>query len=171
MSFLELARRRFSVRKYKQDMVEDEKMRLILEAGRVAPSAKNMQPQRLIVVQKKEYLERIGKTANIHGAPAAIIICGSTNNAWVRPYDSRSLVDVDVSIVTDHMMLMATDLGLGSLWICNFDPEIIRKEFDLPENIRPVNILALGYSDCPPASPDRHNEKRKPLEETVLRLC
>ena len=68
------------------------------------------------------------------------------------------------------MMLRATELGLGSLWICMLDPEIVRKEFALPENIVPVNILVLGYADCEPASPDRHDAARKALEETV-RFC
>ena len=65
------------------------------------------------------------------------------------------------------MMLQATELGLGTLWICWFKEEVIREAFDLPENIVPVNLLAVGYADCEPASPERHAELRKPLDETV----
>ena len=100
----------------------------------------------------------------------ALIVCADKSEAWVRPIDQKDSCDIDASIVTDHMMLRATELGLGSLWICMFDPEIVRKEFALPENIVPVNILVLGYADCEPASPDRHDTARKALEETV-RFC
>lgn len=168
MEFLELVKRRCSVRKYKSGQVEKEKLNIILEAGRVAPSGKNAQPQRVIVVREKEGLEKIKKAANIFEAPLVIIVCGDHESVWVRPYDGKTLLDIDVSIVTDHMMLAATALGLGSVWICNFKPEIIRQEFNLPQNIEPINILAIGYADGPVASSERHDEKRKPISNTVF---
>lgn len=167
MDFLELAKRRYSVRKYKDKKVEKEKLLKILEAGRVAPTGANTQPQRLIVIQEEEGLDKLKKAANIFGAPLAIIVCGDHKPVWKRPFDGKDILDIDASIVTDHMMLQATELGLGTLWVCYFDPAIIRKEFNLPEGVEPVNILAIGYSDCEPASPDRHEKARKPIEQTV----
>ena len=143
MSLIDLMKARYSVRQYQSTPVEEEKLMAVLEAGRVAPTAANRQ---------------------------ALIVCADKSEAWVRPIDQKDSCDIDASIVTDHMMLRATELGLGSLWICMFDPEIVRKEFALPENIVPVNILVLGYADCEPASPDRHDTARKALEETV-RFC
>ena len=168
MNFLKLAKKRYSVRIYKDRMVEEDKLLKILEAGRVAPTAANLQPQRLIVVKSEEGIARLKKAANIHGAPMAIIVCADLDRAWVRKYDNANTADIDASIVTDHMMLEATDLGLGTLWICHFKPDILKSEFNLPENIKPVNILAIGYADREPESADRHDTARKPLGQTVF---
>ncbi len=167
MDFLEIAKKRYSVRKYQQKRVEKEKLDKILEAARVAPTGANFQPYRLIVVQEEEGLEKVKKAANIFGAPLAIIVCGDHDKAWKRPFDGKKLVDIDSSIVTDHMMLQATELGLGSVWICYFKPDVIREEFKLPDNLEPVNILAVGYADCEPVSPDRHNTQRRPVNAFV----
>lgn len=170
MSLIDLMKARYSVRQYQSTPVEEEKLMAVLEAGRVAPTAANRQPQRIYVVRTPEALGKLAKAANIHNPPLALIVCADKSEAWVRPIDQKDSCDIDASIVTDHMMLRATELGLGSLWICMLDPEIVRKEFALPENIVPVNILVLGYADCEPASPDRHDAARKALEETV-RFC
>ena len=168
MSFLELAKKRHTVRKFETKKVEEEKLLQILEAGRVAPTAANGQPQRVIVIREEKGLEKLKKVANTYEAPLALIICGDHKNVWQRPIDGKTMVDIDSSIVTDHMMLEATDLGLGSVWICYFDPDAVRKEFNIPEHIEPVNILAIGYSASEPASPDRHKSTRKPVEQTVF---
>lgn len=167
MDFIDLAKKRYSCRSYSNRKVEKEYLDLILEAGRVAPTGANRQPQKLIVVESKDGLEKIAKACNIYNAPLAIIVCGEPNKAWVRSYDKKAITDIDASIVTDHMMLEATDLGLDSLWVCAFNPEIVKSEFNVPENIEPINILALGYSDKEPASKERHNTTRKPLEEMI----
>ena len=167
MNFIEIVKNRYSVRSYKDKKVEEEKLRQILEAAHAAPTAANLQPVRLIVVQSREGLEKIGKGANIYGAPLAIIICTDCRKAWMRPFDKKQTVDIDASILTDHMMLQATELGLGSVWICYFKPDIIRNEFDLPDELEPVNILAIGYSDEEPADPERHSKTRIPMEELV----
>jgi nitroreductase len=167
MDFLKLAKERCSVREYESKKVEEEKLLKILEAGRVAPTATNSQPQRLIVVQEEEGLNKIKKGAKIYDAPLAIIVCSDHANTWKRPYDDMDTADIDASIVTDHMMLQATQLGLGTVWICYFDPETIKEEFNIPENIEPINILAIGYAAGEVAAPDRHDKNRKPLEETV----
>jgi len=168
MNFLELAKKRYSVRKYSSKKVEEEKLLKILEAGRVAPTATNGQPQRLIVVQQEDGLNKLNKGSKIFGAPLAIIVCADHDKTWKRPFDNMDTADIDASIVTDHMMLQATELGLGSVWICYFDPKIIKEEFNIPENIEPINILAIGYAQGEEKSSDRHSQARKPLKETVF---
>jgi len=167
MNFLDLAKKRYSVRKYQPQKVEKEKLLAILEAGRVAPSAHRCQPAKIIVVQETEGLNKIKKTANIYDSPLALIICSDRNIAWVRPFDNKNYSDIDVAIVTDHMALQATDLGLGTLWIGNFNPQIIKQEFNLPDNIDPINILAIGYAADNPSSPNRHDKERKPLTSFI----
>lgn len=95
-------------------------------------------------------------------------MCGDHKSVWQRPMDGKNMVDIDTSIVTDHMMLEATELGLGTVWICYFDPDALRKEYNIPEHIEPVNILAVGYSAEEAALPDRHEDTRKPMNETVF---
>ena len=168
MTFLELARRRYSVRDFRADAVEKEKLQAILEAGRVAPTAANHQPQRLIVVQSAQGREKLAKAAKVFSAPLAIIVCADRQEAWVRPFDGKNTVDIDSSIVTDHMMLQAAELGLGSLWVCYFKPDVLREEFAIPPGWEPVNILAIGYANGEAASADRHHATRKPLAETVF---
>jgi len=167
MSFLELAKKRYSVRKFEAKKVEEEKLLQILEAGRVAPTAANYQPQRIIVVREAPGLSKLKKAANIYEAPLAVVVCADHSSAWKRPYDGKGMVDIDATIVTDHMMMEATELGLGTVWICYFKPDVLRKEFNIPDYVEPVNILAIGYAAGQIASPDRHDQARKPLQETV----
>ena len=167
MSFLEMAEARYSVRDYTDKKVEQEKLKKILEAAHVAPTAANKQPVRLIVVQEDEGLKKIGKAANIFGAPLAIIVCSDHTKAWTRPFDQKKTTDIDAAILTDHMMMEAAELGLGSVWICYFKPDVIRQEFQLPDTLEPVNILAIGYANGSPADPKRHVTQRIPLDELV----
>lgn len=167
MDFIELAKRRCSVRAYEDRKVEPEKLERILEAARIAPTAKNLQPVKLLAVQSGEGLEKVGKAANIYDAPLAIIVCADHQRAWTRPFDGKRSTDIDASILTDHMMLEATELGLGSVWICFFKPDVLREEFSLPEHLEPVNILAVGYASGMPASPDRHDKTRVPMDNLV----
>lgn len=167
MDFLEIAKKRYSVRSYLDRKVEGEKLDKILQAAHIAPTAANLQPVHLIVVQEKDGLEKIGKGANIYGAPLAIIVCADHNKAWVRPFDKKKTSDIDASILTDHMMMEATELGLGSVWVCYFKPDVIRKEFSLPDNLEPINILAIGYSNEAAADPERHSQNRIPIKELV----
>lgn len=129
MNFLELAKKRYSVREYDSRPVEKEKIDKILEAAHVAPTAANLQPVKLIVVQEKEQLNKLSKAANIYHAPLAIIVCADHEKAWVRPFDQKQTTDIDASILTDHMMLQATELGLGTVWVCYFKPDIVKKSF------------------------------------------
>ena len=167
MDFINIAKQRYSVRSYTDQKVEAEKLEKILEAAHVAPTAANLQPVHLIAVQGEEGLAKIGKAANIYGAPLAIIVRADHQRAWTRPFDGKRSTDIDASILTDHMMLEATELGLGSVWICFFKPDVLREEFSLPEHLEPVNILAVGYASGTPASPDRHDKTRVPMDNLV----
>ena len=167
MAILDTIKKRYSVRKYKSTPVEKEKVDAILEAAHCAPTAANKQPQKILVVQSPENLAKFSPGADIYDAPLVMLVCSDLNAAWVRPYDGKNMVDIDASIITDHMMLTATDLGLGSCWITYFDPEAIRTAFALPDNLIPVNILAIGYSADQLQSPDRHSKTIKALNQTV----
>ena len=156
MNFLSIAKSRYSVRSYTDKKVEKEKLDKILEAAHIA-----------LVVQEEHGLAKIGKAANIYHAPLAIIVCSDHTKAWKRPFDGKQTVDIDASIVTDHMMLEATELGLGSVWVCYFKPDVIKKEFDLPDNLEPINILVLGYSNEQPIDTERHSTQRISLSELV----
>ena len=115
MSVLDIAKKRFSVRKYANKSVEKEKLDKVLEAAHVAPTAANLQPIKLYVVQSKEGLAKVGKAANVYEAPVAIVVCADKSKAWKRPFDGMITTDIDASILTDHMMLEATEQGLGTV--------------------------------------------------------
>lgn len=167
MSFIDLAKKRYSCRVYKETKVEKEKLDLILEAARIAPTAANKQPQKLIVVQEPEGLGKLATVTNIYKAPLAIIVCSDVSKEWTRPSDNKKVTDIDASIITDHMMLQATDLDLNSVWICLFDHAGLKKEFAIPDNFEVVNILAIGYGADKVKSPDRHATMRNPIESLV----
>lgn len=168
MSLLDLLKKRYSVRNYRTDAVEQEKLNKILEAAWVAPTAGNQQPIQLLVVNTKEGFKKLNAGTNPHGAPIAIIVSANKDVVWTRPFDGHSMADIDAAIATDHMMLCAEDLGLSTCWLTYFKPEVIRQEFNIPDNLIPVNILVIGYSaDQKPNSPERHTETRKPLKNMV----
>lgn len=167
MNVLDIAKKRYSVRRYDDRPVEKEKLDKILECAHVAPTAANLQPVKLLVVQDKERLSKIAYAGNIYNAPVAVIVCADHSKAWTRPFDNKQSADIDATILTDHMMLQATELGLGSVWVCFFRPDVIKEEFDLPDNLEPINILAIGYAKDEKMSPDRHTVTRIPIEELV----
>lgn len=166
MEFMRIAKQRFSVRSYTGEPVKQEDLERILEAAHVAPTAANLQPVRIIAVQSEAGLAKISRAAEIYGAPLALIVCADRDRAWVRPFDKKQSGDIDAAIITDHMMHQATELGLGSVWICYFKPDVLSREFDLPSNLEPVSILAIGHTD-EKADPERHSETRIPLGELV----
>lgn len=170
MSVLDIAKKRFSVRKYANKSVEKEKLDKVLEAAHVAPTAANLQPIKLYVVQSKEGLAKVGKAANVYEAPVAIVVCADKSKAWKRPFDGMITTDIDASILTDHMMLEATEQGLGTVWVCFFKADVLKKELELPENLEPINILAVGYSDELTADENRHSTQRIPMDQLVTYL-
>lgn len=168
MNFLELAKQRCSVRSFTEQPVEKEKLEYILEAGRVSPTACNMQPQRIIVVQDPENIKKVQKCYKTFGSACVMIICRDERLALVREFDNKCSGDLDIGIVTDHMMLAAREKGIGSVMVGLFDPGIIRKEFDIPEYIQPTALLILGYPQEGFSDANRHLKERKPISETVM---
>lgn len=167
MTFMELAEKRYSVRKFSSRPVEDEKLERILQAGRVAPTAKNFQPQQILVARSTEAMEKLNLcTPCIYGAPVALIVCYDKNASWKRHFDQKDHGDIDASIITAHMLLQAEELGLGTVWVCHYDPEAVRREFSLPDHLIPSSLLPLGYP-ADDAEPAPMHGQRKPLSETV----
>lgn len=167
MNFIELIESRFSVRKFSDKKVEEEKINIILKAGQVAPTACNMQPQQIYVIKSEEALDKLKKCKVSHfGETLAILVCVDTKSCWIRDYDDKSSGDIDVAIVTTHMMLVAQSLGIGSTWVMHFIPEAIREEFGLPDNEEPVSLLVMGYP-AKDSQPSALHEKKKKIEEMV----
>jgi len=165
MDFLKLAAERYSVRKFAGRQVEPDALEKILQAGHLAPTAKNLQPQKIFVLQSSEALEKIKNCTACHfNAPTVLLICHDTEVEWERPFDGKRSGDIDASIVTTHMMLEAAALGLGTTWVMWFDADKVIEEFQLPANIVPTALLPLGYpaDDAVPAA--RHTQFRDAKE-------
>ena len=164
MEFSELIKKRYSVRSYKPDPVEDDKLEQVLEAARLAPTAANRQPFQFLVIHTAGREEELGR---IYGRPwfveppIVICACGVHEQAWKRG-DGKSYCDVDVSIAMDHLILAAADLGLGTCWIGAFDPTAAREVLGLPQEVEPIAFTPLGYPND-----ELKPKKRKPLDEIV----
>jgi nitroreductase len=165
MDFFDLIQKRHSVRSYRPDPVEDEKLMQVLEAARLAPTAANRQPFGLVVAHTAD---RKGELGQVYGrpwfvqAPLVIAACGISSQGWTRPLDGFNALPVDIGIVMDHLTLAAAALGLGTCWIANFNTSIARWVFGLPEGVEPLILTPLGYPD------DQPQEKlRKPLSELI----
>jgi nitroreductase len=169
-TFAELAATRYSVRKFEKTPVEQEKIDRLLEVARIAPTACNNQPQRLIVVTAPEKLAFIDESTPCRfEAPLVFVVCYNQDTCWTRSFDGEKSGVVDASIITTHLMLEATDLGLGSVWVMHFDPAKLRELFKLPDNLIPIALLPLGYPAADVEPNPRHLEN-KPLEDLLVRL-
>jgi len=167
-SFLELVKKRYSVRDFLPEHVEEQKLQYILECGRLAPSAANYQPWHVIVVRDPEIKNKIVSTYNhiwFAKAPVVLVICGNHQKAWKRA-DGKDHTDVDVSIIIDHMTLAAAEQDLGTCWVCNFDAASCKAALNLPEHIEPIAYLPLGYPAVSTDDNYRH-PKRKSINEIV----
>jgi nitroreductase len=164
MDFSNLSRQRYSVRAYKSDPVDDSKLQQVLEAARLAPTAANRQPFQLIVIHtagRQAEIKRLYHREWFSQAPLVIGICALPGPAWVRR-DGKNYADVDATIAMDHLILAATDIGLGTCWVAAFDPTAAREILRLPNDVEPVAFTPLGY----PADQPKPKE-RKPLAELV----
>ncbi len=164
MEFAELIRKRYSVRAYKADAVEEDKLQQVLEAARLAPTAANRQPFRIVVIHtagREAELKPIYHREWFVQAPLLLCVCGVPAQVWRRS-DGKNYTDVDVSIAMDHLVLAATDLGLGTCWVAAFNPAAARQVLCLPDDVEPIAFTPLGY----PADQLRPKE-RKPLSELV----
>lgn len=164
MEFLSLVHQRYSVREYKPDLIEEEKLDKILEAAQFAPTAANRQPFKLIIIRtanKKQDLLKIYDRDWFVNAPIMICACGIPEKGWVRK-DGRSYIDVDIAIVMDHVSLAAADLGLGTCWVAAFDVNAAREYLQIPATAEPIIFMTLGY---PTGRVDV--KERKPLKDLI----
>jgi nitroreductase len=167
-TLLELAAARYSVRDYKPDPVQAELMAKVLEAGRLAPTACNKQPQRIKVISDFVGLQTVDRcTPCRFGAPAVILVCYDKTACWSRGFDGASSGEIDASIAASHMMLAAHDLGLGTCWVMHFDPDKLSMLLELPKTIVPVAMLPVGYPAVESAPAAGHSS-RLPIESILL---
>ncbi len=163
MHFNQLLRERYSVREYKPQKVSKALLMEVLEAGRMAPSAANKQPWKFILVSEEENLSKLKEVYKrdwFQKIPQAIVICGDHSESWKRSFDGKDHCDIDVAIAVDHMTIRASELGLGTCWVCHFDPEMVKSQMQLPEGVEPIVVLPIGY----PLENKPPYKKRKPME-------
>lgn len=150
MEFSKLIASRFSVRSYTKKPVERSLIFEILEAARLAPSACNYQPWHFLVLTEPDNLsdfQEVYPRNWFREAPVCIVICSDHSQSWKRKSDGKDFADVDVAIVTDHLILKATELGLGTCWVCNFDATLVRKKLRLPDHLEPMVLVTIGYTN------------------------
>ena len=170
MEFKEVIKNRYSCKKYSDRPVEQEKLNAILEAGRLAPTAKNLQEQHIYVIQSPEALAKVdGATPCRYGAPVVLAVAWNKENVFVYPGGQRDSGAEDATIVATHMILAAADEGVESCWVNNFDPGKLAAALGLPENEEILMLMDLGYA-AEGAGPLANHSKRKPLSETVTCL-
>lgn len=168
MEFEKLIADRYSVRKFKPEHLSKEVIDKILAAGHLAPTGCNFQPQRILVLNTDESLEKLKKCTKCHfNAPTAMLICHNKDESWRRRSNGELSSYVDAAIVTTHMMLAAHDLGVGNCWVMAFEPEAMRENYNIPENIDPVALLVMGYPADDATPLDMHC-KFRPIEEVVV---
>lgn len=167
MSFSELIRQRYSVRKFSSRPIEDDKLMQILEAGRLAPTGVNYQPQRILVLRGGELADLRSFTPCIFGQTAALVICYDQTQSW-KSRSGHDIGEIDATIVMTQMMYQAQELGIGSVMVGIYKEPVLRQRFCIPDHYRIVCMLMLGYpaQDCLP-HPELHSN-RKPLSETVF---
>ena len=166
-SFMDLAGERYSVRKFEDRPVEREAIERILEAGMLAPTGCNNQPQRIVAVESREGLEKLKECTRCHfDAPLVFAVCFDKRECWTRPYDGKLSGDIDASIVTTHMMLEAAALGIGSCWVMHYRPEALKEMLGLSDEIESTALLVMGYPADDAAPAPGHTELR-PMEELV----
>lgn len=168
MNLLEIIQTRRSIRKYQSTEVEQEKLDYIIECARLAPSAVNFQPWQFYIVKSQEAKENLfecyhNKWFSTNPAPVFIIACGDKSASWKRKSDAKDHLDIDIAIAFEHICLAATEQGLGTCWVCNFDVEKVISMLDLPENMIPVAITPLGYPEV--------EEVKKTPRKTKEEIC
>lgn len=174
MDFLELAKQRYSERFFDSTPIEQDKLDKILEAGRLAPTACNYQPQRFLLIRSEDALTKLKTTTNFHyNAPLVILVCYDARAVWTNPgdryYQNYNSGEQDASIAATQMMYEAEQLGIHSVWVRGFDSQTVAEAFGLPDYLIPVMMLVLGYpSDR--TKPSAWHYKRNPIEDFVIEL-
>lgn len=166
--FQGIAKERYSCRAFKDIPLTDVQINHILQAACMAPSACNKQPVHVWVVKSQEGLEKLkGATEYTYGAPVVFMVGAKPEEAWVRKYDGKNGAEVDAAIVGTHIMLEATALELGNVWVGSFDPAKIKESFPETEGYEVVALFPVGH---PAAQPGSNHEKRKEIAEFVTEL-
>lgn len=171
MDFAQLEKARYSLRKFSDRPVEQEKLDLVLEAARCAPTAHNKQPQRIFVLKSAEAMEKADACAASHfHPPLMLVVAYEAKKAWVRDeFDNKNHGEIDAAIVATQMMLQAAELGLGTTYVGMFDPQALLERFPEMEGCTPIALLPIGYP-AEGAHPARLHEDRRPMEEIVTVL-
>ena len=170
MEFKDVIKNRYSCKKYSGRQVENEKLAAILAAGRLAPTAKNLQEHHIYVIQSPEGLAKVDSvTPCRYGAPTVLAVAFDKNNVFTYPGGKRDSGVEDASIVATHLMLAAADEGVDSCWLNFLDPDKAAEALGLPENEEILMFLDLGYA-AEGAGPLPNHGNRKALAETVSYL-
>ena len=170
MEFKEVVKNRYSCKKYSDKQVESEKLTAILEAGRLAPTAKNLQEQHIYVVQSADNLSKIDElTPCRYGAPTVLVVAFNKNEVFTYPGGKRDSGVEDATIVATHLMLAAANEGVDSCWLNYFDPDKMAKALGLPDNEEVLMLLDLGYA-ADGSGPLPNHDSRKPIADTVTYL-
>ena len=174
MTFMELAKNRYSERYFDPRPVEQEKIDQILEAGRIVPTACNYQPQRIYVIRSEEALKKArGMRISHYNAPLILLVCYDRNAAWRNPsdrgYDNYNSGEQDATIAATTMMYAAEELGVHSVWLRGFDSVTVAETFNLPDHIVPVMAFAMGYPS-EQSKPHAWHFLRKPIGELAVEL-
>ena len=170
MKFDDIIKNRYSVRSYSETPVEEEKISAVLEAGRLAPTAKNSQPQMIYILKSKQAKEKIKELTSCHfNAPVIMIICGRKERECIVATSGKSFMETDVAIVQTHMMLKATELGLGTCWVGRINPPDVSRAYNLPSDVVPYGLLVVGYPSKDSVPNERHF-KRLEVSEFVKEL-
>ena len=169
-AFMRILESRYSCHAFSSFPVSDSKLQMILEAGRMAPSAYNCQPVRIWVVKSEEALANLHKVHPCYGAPVVLIVGCRNEEAWIRPTDGVNAAKTDAAIVLTHLMLTATDAGLANMWIWDFDPHEVRQVLPETKEHGVYALLAIGYPSEEEGKPTDLHGNRKPLEDLVRYL-
>ena len=168
MEFESVVRERTAVRKFKDEKIKKEQLDKILEFGRLAPTAKNIQPQKVYVLDSDDALEKINAASPcVYGAKTVLLVCSDKSLAFTK--GDYSTYEMDACIVATHMMLGATSVGVDNIWIEMFDKDKVRTYFDLPDNVEPICLIPLGYRTEDYQGNPLHNV-RKDIMDTVKYL-
>lgn len=167
MEFFELIEKRYSCRKFEDKRVEEEKIKKILDAADLAPTACDKQPQRILVLTESEQLAKVDECTKFgFGAPLNFMVCYDKECSWHRRKDDLDHGFIDAAIVQTHMMLAATELGLGTTWVCAFDEAKAREVFNVPDNYVIAGFMPTGY---PAEEPSEMHFKRAGADSFTFR--
>ena len=167
-AFSDLVSTRYSCRAFADTPVSRGELMAVLETARLAPSACNRQPWKFVIIANDEQLKQDVLKAYPREwamtAPALIVACGNHSEAWHRGADGKDHTDVDLAIAVEHICLAAASFGLGTCWICNFDPAMVTEALNMPESLEPIAIIPIGH---PATAIIASTKQRKPLDEIL----